>query len=182
MLQQRQERLRRGYECGVVPRDRVLSQFPQAIHITARGIEFEGSDADVACRHAGKHCAGQNAFAVHRLARRCDCEGAGGGDAKRVHGLADQHLAKHGADGGLAVAAAAEWRAARALERDVATTTLPVDHLAEKQCAAITELRREPAELVARVGLSQGFGAGRQLVSGERRCPRSAIERRDVEA
>ena len=99
-----------------------------------------------------------------------------------MHGLADQHLAKHGPDGGLAVAAAGERRAARALEGDVATASLPVDHLAEKQRAAIAELRRESAELVACIGLSQRFGAVGQGVSGEYRCPRGGIERGEVEA
>ena len=111
-LQQRQEGLRCGCECVVVPRDRVLGEFPQTFHVTARGKELEGPDSDVARRHARQHCAGQCVFAVDRLARRCDREGAGGGDAQRVHGLADQHLAKHRPDGGLAVAPAGERRAA----------------------------------------------------------------------
>ena len=99
-----------------------------------------------------------------------------------MHRLADQHLAKHGANGGLAVATAGERRAARAFEGDVATASLPVDHLAEKKRAAIPELRRESAELVACVGLSQRFGAFGQRVSGEYRCPRGGIERGEVEA
>jgi hypothetical protein len=41
-----------------------------------------------------------------------------------VHGLAEQHLAQHGTDRSLAVAAAGERRAARALEGDVATASL----------------------------------------------------------
>ena len=44
-----------------------------------------------------------------------------GRDAERVHRLADQHLAQHRPDRGLAVAAARERRPARALEGDVAT-------------------------------------------------------------
>ena len=125
---------------------------------------------------------GSVVLAEHRLARRHDREGAGGGDAQRVHRLADQHLAQHRPDGGLAVAAAGERRAARALEGDVATASLPVDHLAEQQRAAVAELRREAAELVARVGLGQRFGAVGQRVSGEHRRLRGVVERRDVEA
>ena len=156
-----------------MPRDRVLGQFAHAFHVAARGIELEGPDADVARRHACQHCAGQHVFAVHLLARRCDREGARCGDAQRVHGLADQHLAKHRTDGGLAVAAAGERRATRSLEGDVATASFPVDHLAEKKRAAVAELRRESAELVACVGLSQRFCAVGQCVSGEYRCPRA---------
>ena len=87
----------------------------------------------------------------------------------RIHGLAQQHLAKHGPDGGLAVAAAGERRAARPLERDVATASLPVDDLAQKQRAAVAELRRESAELVARVGLGERLSAVRQCVPREER-------------
>ena len=112
-----------------------------AFHVAARGIKLKGPDADVARRHAGQHGAGKHVLAVDLLACRRDGEGARRGDAQRVHGLADQHLAKHRSDGGLAVAAAGERRAARALEGDVATASLPVDHLAEKQRAAVAELR-----------------------------------------
>ena len=73
-------------------------------------------------------------------------------------GDADQHLAQHGPDRGLAVAAAGERRAARSLEGDVASASLPVDHLAEQQRSAIAELRREPTELVARIHLRQRLG------------------------
>ena len=109
--QQPQERLWRGGERGIVARDRVLGQFPHALHIAARGIELEGPDADVARRHACQHCAGQHVFAIHLLACRRDREGARCGDAQRVHGLADQHLSKHRTHSGLAVAAAGEGRA-----------------------------------------------------------------------
>jgi MFS family permease len=84
-----------------------------------------------------------------------------------VHRLADQHLAQHRADRGLAVAAARERRAARALEGDVAAPAVAVDHLAEQQRAAVAELRREAAELVAGVGLGDRLGALGQ-------CPSSA--------
>ena len=46
-----------------------------------------------------------------------------------MHGLAKQDFAQHRSDGGLAIAATGERRAARTFERDVATETLPVDHL-----------------------------------------------------
>jgi len=98
-----------------------------------------------------------------------------------VHGLADQHLAQHRPNGGLAVAVTAERRAAGPLEGDIATATLPVDHFADEQGAAIAELGRDSAELVAGTGLSQRFGAFGQRVPAERRRPRGGVQRRDVE-
>ncbi len=181
VAQQREEALRRRDEPGVVARDRVLGELAHALHVAARRVELKGPHADVARRHAGQHRAGQRVFAVHLLARRRDREGARRGDAKRVHGLADQHLAQHGPHGGLAVAATGERRATRSLERDVATAAFPVDHLAQQEGAAIPELRREAAELVARVGLRQRLRAVRHHVSGEHRGLGAVIERVEVQ-
>ena len=179
--QQAQERVRCGGERGVVPRDGVLGQLAQALDVAARGEELERADANVTRRDPRQHRTGKRLFASHRLTRRCDRECAGGGNAQRVHGLADQHLAKHRPDGRLAVTAASERRAARTLERDVAPAPLPVDHLAEQQRAAVAELRRESAELMACVGLGERFGAVRQCVPGEERCSGGDIERGEVE-
>ena len=159
--------------CGVldqiriVARDRVLGELAHARQLAAGGEELEGADADVAGRHAREHCAGQRSFAQHRLAGGDDREGARGGNAERVHGLADQHLAQHRPDRGLAVAAARERRAARALQGDVAALAGAVDHLAEQHRAAVAELRREAAELVPGIGLGDRFGAFGQDISGE---------------
>jgi hypothetical protein len=98
---------------------------------------------------------------------RDDRERARRRDAERVHRLADQHLAQHRPDRRLAVAAARERRSPRALEGDVAALAGAVDHLAEQDGAAVAELRREAAELVAGVGLRDRLGAVR-----ERRCRR----------
>ena len=58
-----------------------------------------------------------------------------------MHCFADQHFAKHRTNRGLAVAPAGERCATRSLECDVATTSIPVDHLAENERAAVPELR-----------------------------------------
>jgi hypothetical protein len=76
-----------------------------------------------------------------------------------MHGFADQHLAQHRPDGRLAVAVAREGRAPRALEGEVAAAAVAVDELADQQCPAVAELRREVAELVAGIGLGDGRGA-----------------------
>ena len=144
-------------------------------------MELKGPHADVARRHACQHSAGQHVFAVHLLACRRDREGARRGDAERVHGLADQHLAQHGTHGGLAVTPAGERRASRSLECDVATASFPIDHLAEQKGAAVPELRRESAELMARVGLRKRLCAVGQYVSGEYGGPRAGIERVEVQ-
>ena len=125
---------------------------------------------------------GSTRLAIHRLAGRRDRERARGGDAERVHRFADQHFAQHRPDRRLAVAAARERRAARALEGDVAAVARAVDHLAEQQRAAVAELRREAAELVAGVGLRERLGAVGQRVAGEDRGAGGAVQRGEVEA
>ena len=56
-----------------------------------------------------------------------------------------------------------------------------VDHLAEQQRAAVAELRREAAELVAGVGLRDRLGALGQRVAGEQRRALGAAQRGGVE-
>ena len=176
------KRPRRAGQIGIVARDRVLGELAHPLDVAARGEELERADADVAGRDAGQHRAGQHRLAHHRLAGRDDRERARGRDAERVHRLADQHLAQHRPDRRLAVAAARERRAARALERDVAAPPLAVDHLAEQHRAAVAELRREAAELVPGIGLRDRLGAFGQRVAGEQRGAGVTGQRRDVEA
>ena len=99
------------------------------------------------------------------LARRDDGERPRRGDAERVHRLADHVLAQHRPDGRLAVAAARERRAPRALQVQVAAAAVDVDDLAEQQRAAVAQPRRVAAELVAGVGLRD-----RRRALGRRRC------------
>ena len=83
---------------------------------------------------------------------------AGGGDAQRVHRLADDVLAQHRADRGQAVAAARERRGARTLQVQVANGPVRADELAEQQCASVAQARDEAAELVPGVGLRHRRG------------------------
>ena len=69
---------------------------------------------------------------------------ARGGDAQRVHRLADQVFAQHRAERRLAVAAAREGRGPGPLQRDVAALPVAVDHLAQQQRAAVAKLREKP--------------------------------------
>ena len=84
-----------------------------------RGV-LERADAQVAGGDPHQHGAGQHRVAGDLLAGGHDGEGAGGGDAERVHRLAHQVLAQHRPDGRLAVAATGERRAPGALEVQVA--------------------------------------------------------------
>ena len=138
--------------------------------------ELERAHAQVACRDARQHGAGQRALALHRLASGGDRQRPRRRDAQRVHGLADQRLAQHQANGGLAVAAARERRAPGALERDVATLPGAVDHLAEQQRATVAQLRRKPPNwcLARRPVRRVARPSGRFICRG---CSKSAAPR-----
>ena len=70
---------------------------------------------------------GSTVSRTHLLARGDDRERPRRRDAERVHRLADQVLAQHRADRGLAVAAAGERRAPRPLQVQVAAPAVDVD-------------------------------------------------------
>src|SRR3954447_20064694 len=88
-----------------------------------------------------------------------DGEGAGGGDAQRVHRLADDVFAQHRADRGQTVAASRERRGSRTLEVKVTNRPVVAGDLAEQKRASVTEPRDESAELVAGIGRRAGRGA-----------------------
>jgi hypothetical protein len=180
-VQQCQRLLRCVGQRRVVARDRVVQQLPQPRRIVAGGEVLEGAHAQVARGHAGQHGAGQHAVAVDRLAGGGDGERSRRRDAQRVHRLADQHLAQHRPDGGLAVAAAREGRAPRALEGDVTALSLAVHELAHQQRPPVTELGREAPELVPGIGLGDGLRALRQGVAGEQRRAGRAVQRARVD-
>ena len=113
--------------------------------------------------------AGKSVLAEDVLAGGDRGEGAGGGNAESVHGFADQVFAQDRADGGLAVAAAGKGRATRAFQLYVAAVAVGIDDLTEQEGAAVAELRREAAELMAGVGLGDRGCAGWQDIAGEYR-------------
>ena len=84
-----------------------------------------------------------------------------------MHRLADHVLAQHRADRGLAVTAARERRATRALQVQVATAPVDVEHLTEQERPAVAEAGRVPAELVAGVGLRHRRRSVRRGVADE---------------
>src|SRR5881394_2109949 len=73
----------------IVPRNDVIGEAPDRIHIAARREELEGADTDVARRDAGQYGAGQRRLAPNRLTGRHSGERSGRRDSKRGHGLAD---------------------------------------------------------------------------------------------
>jgi hypothetical protein len=75
-----------------------------ALRLAPRREVLEGAHPQVAGGHTGEHRAGQHLLADDPLARAGHGQRAGGGDAQRVQGLADQHLAQHRPHGRLAVA------------------------------------------------------------------------------
>ena len=139
---------------GVVPRDDVIGEAPDRIHISARREELEGADADVARRDAGQYRAGQRRLAPNRLAGRHSGERSGRRDPKRRHRLADDVLAQDRPERRASVAPPGKRRWASPLELDVAAHAVAIDNLAEKNGTSVTELRYESSELVA--GISHG--------------------------
>jgi hypothetical protein len=137
----------------VVAGDAVIGQLAQLLALVAGGEVFEGADAEMAGGDARQLRAGQGLVAIHGFASGDHRQGARGRDAQRMHGLADQHFAQHRADGGFAVTIARKRRAPRTLEGEVATVAVSVDDFADQQRAAVAQLRREVAELVAGISL-----------------------------
>jgi pyridinium-3,5-biscarboxylic acid mononucleotide sulfurtransferase len=111
-------------------------------------------------------------------------ERPGGGDAEGVHRLADEVLAQHRTDGGLAVAAAGERRAARALEVEVAaaavgSTTSPSSSARPSPSAASSRRtgdRRRPGDRLGALGrdVADQHGDARRAAQERRVEPSSA--------
>jgi hypothetical protein len=138
----------------VMPRNDVISEAPDRIQIPARREELEGADTDVAQCDAGQHRAGQRRFAPNRLAGCHSGERSGCRNPERRHRLADDVFAQDGPERRASVAPPGKRRWARPLELDVAAHAVAIDHFAEKNGTAVTELRYESPELVA--GISHG--------------------------
>ena len=84
-----------------------------------------------------------------------------------MHRLTDHVLAQHRADGCLPVTTSRERRATRALQVQVVTASVDVQHLAEQERPAIAEAWREPTELMACVGLRHRRSPVRRGVANE---------------
>jgi hypothetical protein len=98
---------------------RVVSQEAEGVGVTQGGELFEGANADVTGRDAGKDRTGKRLLAEDRFSGGGHGEAAGGRDAEGVHGLADEVFAQHGAEGGPAIPAARIRSGAGAFQLDV---------------------------------------------------------------
>ena len=84
-----------------------------------------------------------------------------------MHRLSEQVLAQHRAQSCPSVTTSSERRGTRALQLHVATATVDVVHFTQQQRPPVPKAWREPAELVAGIGLRHWrhpFGCG---VTGE---------------
>ena len=138
----------------VMPRDDVIGEAADRVHIATRCEKLEGADPNVARCDASENSPGQRRFAPNRLAsghcgKRSSCR-----NPERRHSLADNVFTQHRPKRRTSVAAPGIRRGAGPLELDVAAYTGAVDDLAKKNGASITELRDESPELVA--GISHG--------------------------
>ena len=137
------KRLRCGRERRIVPRDRVLGQScarcrrRRARRRTRRSRRGCGSPPRASARRRAERARGSTSSPVAATARA------------RVVGMPSACIASLtstsrsiGPTAALPSPPRANGGAARALEGDVATVSVPVDHFAEKERAAVAELRR----------------------------------------
>ena len=180
-VEEREVRRVRGRRVRVVAGDRVVGEPAQQVDVAVGGGVLEAADPQVAARDPGEHGAGQDGLAAYAATGRHHRERARRRDAEGVHRLADDVLPQHRTDGGQAVAAARERRAAGALEVQVAHPSVAVDELAEQERPTVAEAWGEAAELVAGVRLRHGVRAGRHLGAGEQPESVGAAERVGIE-
>ncbi len=135
--------------------------------LTAGGEQLEGAHTNMAGGNAGQNRARQRTLAKDGLACE-DCgQRPGRRDTKRVHRFADQVFTQHGPECCPAVAIARKRSGTRAFELNITTTSVAVDHFAQEQRPPVAELRREAAELVARVRLGQRHRSLGWLIAGK---------------
>jgi hypothetical protein len=94
------------------------------------------------------------------------CQGAGGGNAQRMHGLRAQKFPYARAQYGPAVAAPGIGRGTGAFELDFHRAHRGLD-LTHPQCPAVAELPGPDPELMSTVDAGQGFAARPGLVAGQ---------------
>jgi hypothetical protein len=159
----------------VVAGDRVVGEALHELRAAVPCRVLERADTQVTRRDPREHRAGQHRLPHHVLAGGHDGQRPRGRDAQGVHRLTDDVLTQHRADGGLAIAASRKRRAPRTLQVQIAPASVDVEHLAEQERPAVAEARREPAELVARIGLRhrrRALGHGAAGEDGDAvRCP-----------
>jgi len=135
--------------------DSIVGEAADLSHVLLGGKKLECAHTQMTGGNTRQHCAGFGPVAHDPFARCDHRKGTACWNTQSMHRLTHEIFTQHRAKHGLAIALAGERRAARSLELNVAALTVAVDHLADKQGAAVTELRRKSAELVAGIDLRQ---------------------------
>ena len=169
------------YPVRKMTEDRVVRQDAQRIGVADRGKEFESADANVTGRDAREDRAGKRLSTENRFAGGGHCETARRRDAERVHGLADEIFAQHGAECGTAIAAARIGRGAGTFQLDIEPFARGRELLTQQDRAAVAE-PGQVSVLVSGVCLRDGLGTGRNLIAGEDDCRVRIGESRGVES
>ena len=158
-LQQSQIRIWRLSGGRVVSRNDVIGKHLQAINIVACQKILKSPDPNVTYSNASEHAPWQRPFLAHNFLPGCNGgERAGGGNPKSGHGFAHNVFPEDRTEGGFAIAATGESRASRSLQLQIVTCAVSADHFTEQKGAAVAELRRESAELMASIGLCNRLG------------------------
>jgi hypothetical protein len=150
-----------------MPLERVSRERGERFAVATRREEFERAHPKMACCHTREHRPRQHLFPNDRFPRGYRGERTRGRYAERRHGLADDVLAQHRAEGGASVAPARERRLARSFQLDIAAPSIHADDLPQQDRPAIAELRHETAELVPGVRKRDRLSALRQHIARE---------------
>ena len=160
----------------------MIGQEPQSFDIVPRGEVLERAHSNMARGDARQHGAGEEALPDYFFARRDRSKRPCGRNAERGHGFADDVFSQHWTKRRPPIAIPREWRAARAFQLYVTAHPVPVDNFAEKDGAAVPELRHEMPELVAGIRERDGLGTVRNELTGEDLNPVWAGEPVGIEA
>ena len=98
-----------------------------------------------------------------------------------MHGLADDVLPEHGADGGFAITSSGVGCAPRPLQLHIETLSRGGDLFPQEHGSPIAQHGEVP-KLVAGIGLGQGKGPLGKLIAAEQSCSCSAAQCLRVEA
>ena len=147
---------------GVKVVDHVVGQCAQLRVLLRVRKMLKVAKAHKAGRHAGHHGCGFLGFAPHRRVRAGHAQGAGGGNAQGVHGLAAQKLADRTAQHCAAVAPAGIGRGPGAFELHLVAC-----QFAQRASPPVTQLPGPDAKLVAAVNAGRLRRTKRHLVAGK---------------
>src|SRR3954452_21649607 len=153
----------------------------QLRHRPAREV-LERAHSNMAPGDARQHGAGKKALPDYFFARQNRSKRPCGRNAERGHGFADNVFSQHWTKRRPPIPIPRERRAARAFQLYVTAHPVPVDNFAEKDGAAVPELRHEMPELVAGIRERDGLGTVRNELTGEDLNPVWAGEPVGIEA